>query len=77
MLKTRKEVAMNMNHLVNRLHDEKAALEHSGAVDQFLRETEYLREKPARRRFSGSRARWIITLLGVSLIAFAAFSLLQ
>jgi hypothetical protein len=49
-------------------------------LEKFLRETEYLHEKPARRRFSGSKAGWalVIASLGVvSLIAVAAFSLLH
>ena len=67
---------MDKKFLANRLQHEKAAQEHPQALDRFLRETEYLREGPARRHFSGSQARWIIVLLSASLIAFAALSLL-
>ena len=68
---------MDKKFLLDRLQQEQTELEHPQALDRFLRETEYLREKPERRRFSGRQARWIIALLGASLVAFAAFSLLH
>lgn len=71
---------MDKRFLLNRLQQEKNALEHPQALDRFLRETEHLHGKSARRRFPGSKAGWaaLIASLGtLGIIAFAVFSLLR
>lgn len=45
---------MDIHVLLNRLENAQVALEHPQAVERFLQETEYLREKPAERRFFAS-----------------------
>jgi hypothetical protein len=67
---------MNMNSLVNRLENERNMLDHRQAVDRFMQETEYLREKPARRGFSGSQASWKAAIASLGVIGMIAITLL-
>jgi hypothetical protein len=68
-----------MNSLFSRLQNEKVTLEHSQAVDRFLRETDYLREKPARQSLTADKGKQaILAFLGIiSMIAAAALGLLN